>query len=95
MESMACGVPAIHSSYGGGCELIPRASWLVDPIAMRLETQHNCLRPIWAPDDWTTAMERVLEEKPSVEECRGATEHLQWRALWPSLWSKWMLEGLG
>jgi len=95
VESMACGVPVIHGNYGGGAELIPRESWLVAPTSFHLETPQNVLRPVWEPNDWVAAIERVLEEKPTVEECRVAVEHLQWKNLWPSAWSKWFLEGLG
>ena len=95
VESMACGVPVIHGNYGGGAELIPRESWLVAPTSFHLETLQNVLRPVWEPNDWVAAIERVLEDKPSAEECRAATDHLQWCNLFPSAWKRWFLEGLG
>ncbi len=95
VESMACGVPVIHGSYAGGAEIIPRESWLVEPVSYRLDTVNNVLRPVWEPNDWTAAMERALEERPSAEECRAAIEHLAWKNLWPSAWKRWFLEGLG
>lgn len=94
VESMACGVPVLHGNYGGGVELIPRGHWLVPPRCYRLDTPFNALRPCFEPGDWVDATLKVLDEKPEVEECTTAVEHLKWSALWPSVWKKYFLDGL-
>lgn len=93
VESLACGVPCIHSSYGGGAELVPEAIPVVHPIAWRLDTPYNCLRPVFDPQDWVQTIEKVLQLSVSAEQCRAAVEHLSWPQLWESRWKKWFLEG--
>jgi glycosyltransferase involved in cell wall biosynthesis len=94
-ESLACGVPVIHSTYAGGAELIPVPEWKVEPITYRLEGIYNCLRPVWDPQDWVNAIMAYLEgERWTAEECRRSVEHLDWMKL-GSVWQKWMLKGIG
>ena len=93
-ESLACGTPCVHGSYGGGAELLPTPSWAVQPQAWRLESLHNCVRPVYDPVEWATVMQQVLDEKPSVDFCRQAVSHLEWGILWPATWKKWFLAGL-
>jgi glycosyltransferase involved in cell wall biosynthesis len=92
-ESMACGVPCVHGNYGGGVEQIPDQVCLVDPVAMRLDTMWNSVRPVWNPIDWTDRLQRLLEEPLSSEVFTRAVEHLQWQNLGPS-WAKWLKAGL-
>ncbi len=94
VESLGCGVPVVHGDYGGGAELLPDRSWLVQPIAWRLDTLYNALRPVFEPAHWVEAIERVLDAKPDAAYCRDSVLHLSWSALWPSTWQKWMLAGL-
>jgi len=94
VESLACGTPVIHGTYGGGAELIPNSQWLVEPVSFRLDTPHNCLRPVWNPSHWATAMHEALNNSPGPEYCRNSVLHLDWKALWPSAWKKWLIEGL-
>jgi len=93
-ESLACGTPVVHGTYGGGAELVPESSWLVEPVSYRLDTPHNVVRPVWNPADWAKTMKAVLDAKPTREQCRAAVEHLDWSRLYPSAWKKWLLEGL-
>ncbi len=94
VESLACGIPVLHSSYGGGSELIPRKSWLVDPVAYRLDTLYNSLRPVFRAADWLEATKRAQAEPSTADECTRAVEHLSWPLLFPATFKKWMLEGL-
>jgi glycosyltransferase involved in cell wall biosynthesis len=94
VESLACGTPVVHGNYGGGAELVPSANWLVEPQAWRLEGIHNCVRPVYNPQDWATTIERVMDEKVSPDFCRQATSHLDWSILWPACWQKWMKAGV-
>lgn len=94
VESLACGTPAVHGSYGGGAELLPDRQWLVEPVAWRLDTLHNALRPVFEPAHWAEAIERVLDAKVDRQFCRDAVGHLDWKALWPATWQKWFLQGL-
>lgn len=95
VESMACGVPVIHGKYAGGVELIPAQAWLVEPHSWRLETIHNCVRPVYRPEDWMQHVMSVREAGAGYtsEYCRAAVEHLDWSRLWPSAWSKFFVEG--
>ena len=93
-ESLACGVPAVHGDYAGGAELLTsRKDWLIEPFAQRLDTLHNCFRPVFTPMDWADAIERVLADRPAPEDCRAMVEHLDWALLWAQ-WRKWLLAGL-
>lgn len=94
VESLACGTPVIHSSYGGGAELVPRKSWLVDPIAYRLDTLYNARRPVFRASDWLNAINKAKEEPSTRDECTKAVEHLRWDLLFPATFKKWMLVGL-
>ena len=93
IESLACGRPCVTTDYAGSVELIPRVSWLVPPVAMRLDGYYNQLRPVTKPEDWVAAIERVLDEQPSIEECRESITHLDWKNLYIP-WNRWFLEGL-
>jgi|SRR6516165_5296152 glycosyltransferase involved in cell wall biosynthesis len=94
VESMACGIPCITGDYGGSPELIPDKSWLIEPVVERLDTLHNCLRPVFNPMDWVAAVEAVLLAPKQPDVHRAAVEHLDWRNLWPSTWRKWFEEGV-
>lgn len=98
IESMACGVPVVHGNYGGGVEIIPETSWLVERAAERLDGMWNCVRPVWNPIAWATVIGNVLDAAKDgqlQETCTRAVEHLQWGKLWPSAWKKWLLAGIG
>jgi glycosyltransferase involved in cell wall biosynthesis len=94
VESMACGVPAIHGNYGGGAELLPSRDWLVDPVTERLDGQWNCVRPVWNPKDWADKLKQVLAEDVDKETCTNAVSHLMWSNLYVSCWRPWFLGGL-
>lgn len=50
-ESLACGVPVVHGSYGGGADILP-SYMQVDPVAFRYESIWACKRPVYNPEDW-------------------------------------------
>lgn len=94
VESLACGVPCVHGSYGGGAELLTLDSgWLVEYMGHRYETQFNCKRPVYEAADWATVIEGVLEEKAGKEKCRAMVEHLDWKNL-HTVWTRWFREGV-
>src|SRR5262245_30170095 len=78
VESLACGVPCVTGSYGGAAELIPNEDWLVEPLAERLDTMHNCLRPVYTPVDFAELLDNILQEPVAPEVCTTAVEHLDW-----------------
>ena len=97
VESLACGVPVVHGNYGGGVELIPEKDWLVEKVGERLDGQWNCVRPVWSPADWAKKLDWVLTQYGDGsyrDMCVNAVSHLDWKQLWPSVWKKWMLDGL-
>lgn len=94
VESLACGVPVVHGNYGGGAELVPEKSWLVEPQATRLEGLHNTVRPVYDPVEWVKTVKAVSDSKVQPDYCRAAVEHLDWVKLWPAVWKKWFEGGL-
>jgi glycosyltransferase involved in cell wall biosynthesis len=90
-ESMACGVPAIHTSYGAGPEIINDTKRLVAPLSFRLDTLHNLFRPNLSPKLFADNVVAVLREPK--EDCRAQVEHLFWSNLAP-VWKHWFKKGL-
>ncbi len=92
-ESLACGTPCITTDYAGGAETVgDLKGLLVEPVAFRLDTLHNCLRPVTNPEHWTAKLLEVRDQMPSRDDCRSAIAHLDWANLWPSCWAKWFEE---
>ena len=92
VESMACGTPVLHSSYGGGAELVPK-EWQVQPAQWHIEGLHNSFRPIFEPTMWTQAVVSLLADKPNAEYCQRQVAHLNWPHL-SHLWKRWLREGI-
>lgn len=99
VESLASGTPVIHSTYGGGAELVPRPEWTIPVRAWRLESPHALQRPVYLAEDFANAIERAVEWRAGVgpavcrEYCQGAVAHLAWPALW-GRWRSWFRQGL-
>lgn len=94
-ESFACGVPAIHGDYGGGAEIVPEA-WRIAPVAWRLDTTFNCLRPVFEPRDWVARVLSLRDDSNVTNVsnvCTDAVAHLAWKSLWPT-WERWFDEGV-
>jgi glycosyltransferase involved in cell wall biosynthesis len=97
VESLGCGIPVIHGNYAGGAELIPEREWLVEPVTYRLDTQWNCMRPVWDVGTWKDKVEWALNQHGDgtyQDICTTAVRHLDWKRLWPSCWKKWFEEGI-
>jgi glycosyltransferase involved in cell wall biosynthesis len=98
VESLAAGTPVVHSTYGGGAELVPRAEWRVPVRADRVEGPYALVRPVYLAEDVANAVERAIgwrRADPGMARayCQGAVAHLEWAALWPR-WASWIREGL-
>jgi glycosyltransferase involved in cell wall biosynthesis len=97
VESLACGVPCVHGSYGGGTELLPDESWAVKPVTYRYETQFNCKRPVYSAEDWRQLIVGGLAAKQhgdfNTETLRASVDHLNWSNL-HIVWERWMREGV-
>jgi glycosyltransferase involved in cell wall biosynthesis len=89
-ESLACGVPVVHSSYAGGNWGLDTVRY-VQPNAFRVEGPFNQMRPVFDPEAFATA---AMGFRPSAEECRASVIHLGWKALWDGCWKKWFLKGI-
>lgn len=97
VESLACGVPVVTGNFAGGVELIPEPDWLVIRYTERLDTQWNCVRPVWRPQEWAKKIEWAVTQYGDGsyrDICVNSVAHLDWQKLWPSTWKKWFLEGL-
>lgn len=99
VESLAAGTPCVHSTYGGGTELVPRPEWTIPVRMERLESPHAVRRPVYSAEDFANAVMRAMEWQAQVGEgiareyCRGAVAHLEWSQLWPR-WRSWIRQGL-
>lgn len=98
VESLACGVPVVHGTYGGGAELVPRQEWRFPQIASRTESIYAVERPVYHAEDVANAAERALqwmrqEAHVARPYCRGAVAHLGWDHLWPR-WHSWVAAGV-
>lgn len=94
-ESLACGVPVIHHSYGAGHEIIPDSIPKIKPELFRLDTINNVYRPVFSVASWVdtiiTALAR-LEEWPQ-EFCEKSVAHLNVENLRP-VWERWFRQGV-
>jgi len=104
VESLACGVPVMHGPAGAGSEWIPFEELVVPAglINSRWDTRWNVSRPQWDAADWAEMTLDMIrspyaegDDRAGGERYRKAIEHLDWKKLWPSVWQKWMLRGIG
>lgn len=77
-ESLACGTPVCHGSYGGGADLLP-VEMTVDPIAFRYESIWACKRPVYRAADWADRISSFV----------GTETTLQSKYDWVENWKKW------
>ncbi len=89
-ESLACGVPVVHSAYAGGNWGLPTVRY-IEPSAYRVEGPFNALRPLFDPEAFATG---IIGFRPSAEECVASVEHLHWPKLWKGCWRKFFLSGI-
>jgi glycosyltransferase involved in cell wall biosynthesis len=103
VESLACGTPIVAVDYAGlPCVIEDRTVARFVPTeinqdgkpVVRLETIHNCMRPVVSPEKFAAAVESLLAAKVQQEQCRAAVQHLDWKTLWPGCWKKWLLAGV-
>lgn len=86
-ESLSCGTPAIHGSYAGGAEIVPR-NMQVDPVAFRYEGIWACKRPVYRAQNWASQASMwpsVIDKTPSLDPI------YDWKNLWPR-WESWFRE---
>lgn len=97
VESLACGTPVVHGDYAGGVELIPDRSWLVPPVAWRLESIYALQRPVYHPKAVAEALLKATsaneDQATTMAYCSGSVAHLDWQHLWPR-WRAWIKKGL-
>lgn len=99
-ESFACGVPCLHGDYAGGASLMSSCGlgdYLIEPAMERLDTQHNCVRPVFAPEDWVRRAVELLQADDGLRLAVELPTHVQ-HLNWPKLavpWRRWLREGLG
>lgn len=82
-ESLACGTPVIAGQVGGHAEHMP-AEFLMKPIATRIETVYNCVRPVYDPKQWAYHIEKALKRNKTKESLLPA--RLDWNNLWANEW---------
>ena len=97
-ESLACGTPVVHGDYAGGAELVPNASWRVNPSAWRLDGSYAMRRPVYSAENFAQSARWAIEwmraeEEVAVPYCAGSVAHLDWRVLEHS-WVSWFKKGL-
>lgn len=89
-ESLACGIPVVHSAYAGGNWGLDTVRYIL-PTAYRVEGPFNAMRPLFDPEAFATA---AIGFRPSTEECVASVDHLSWPKLWKGCWKKWMSAGM-
>lgn len=85
-ESLACGCPVIHGSYGGGADVVPK-SMQVNPVAFRYESIWSCERPVYRAEDWELKANEWISKRASLD------SKYDWKLNWIG-WEKWFREGL-
>lgn len=98
IESLASGVPCVHTQWAGGETFVPKVEWKVPVRERRLDSVYAIMRPVMRADDWANATERAMqwqEREGAVGRayCSGSVAHLDWSRIWPS-WQQWLQEGL-
>ena len=98
VESLASGVPCVHSQWAGGEIYVPKVEWKVPVRESRVESVYGIERPVMRAEDWRNAVLRAWqwaqdEDAVGKAYCRGAVAELAWSALWPT-WEEWIAEGL-
>ena len=85
-ESLACGVPCIHGSYGGGAEWLPK-NFKLAPLAFRSEGTFASVRPVFGANQWANAALTLKGADASLP------PELNWNNLWPR-WEAWLRKGI-
>ena len=88
-ESLACGVPAIHMTYGGGADFVPERMQ-VAPVAFLQQGFFGIRKPIFRASDWADMTEDWLGEHRPVD----VPDYIKWDNAFEA-WKKWLLEGIG
>lgn len=93
-ESLACGVPVVAGSYGAQAEFIPD-EFLVDPVAFSYAGAYCSKRPVYDPEQWADAVERIDEKYWNVERKSLLPPAFDWDgdSLWKR-WEEWFRRGL-
>ena len=98
VESLSCGTPVVHGTYGGGTELVPCPDWVFPGRGYRYESPYTLIRPVYQAVDVANAVEsavqwRIREPQVVSNYCTRSVEHLDWDRLW-SCWEGWITRGL-
>jgi len=88
-ESLACGVPSIHMTYGGGADFVPERMQ-VAPAAFVQQGFFGIRKPIFRASDWADMTEDWLGEHRPVD----VPDYIKWDSAWPT-WREWLLKGIG
>lgn len=90
LESLACNVPAVHTTYGGGADIVP-ADLRVPPLRVRPEGPYCLGRPVWDIPGVVAAIKDAAGNKAVAWNLD--IRSYEWPTLWPS-WKKWFQKGI-
>lgn len=92
-ESLACGTPVIAGNLGGHAEHMDPDS-LMEPVGYRIESNYNCVRPVFDPKKWAWKIKKALTRTDTVPNRFTLQKtllppRLDWKNLWSAEWEPW------
>lgn len=88
-ESLGCGIPTIHMSYGGGADFVPH-SMQVDPVAFHHQGFFGIRKPVFRPEDWVDVTQDWISDP--IGDVKFP-DYIKWDNAWPE-WENWLRAGL-
>ena len=90
-QMIQCGLPVVHGDYAGGVEFVA-ATGLVAPAGFGTESPYLIQRPVFDPETWAAAVERVTAGEAERAAAATLPQPLLWEEIWPR-WAEWLTEG--
>lgn len=97
LESIACGTPVVHGTYGAGMEIVCHGGGRVIPVdAFRWEpTSFPVQRPVYSAEEWIRVADDLLHMKTNLspERIAETVSTYKWENL-SAKWEAWIARGI-